>query len=50
MNTEQVRRTSNRHDTADRLNNLPIYLVLYETLTMPEKSACWGKMEVKNLL
>jgi len=38
------------HDTKERSNDLSIYLVLYETLTMLEKSTWWGKMEVKNLL
>lgn len=31
------------HDTEDRSNDLPIYLVLYETLTMLEKKYVVGE-------
>lgn len=30
------------HDTENRSNDLPIYLVLYESLTMLEKKVCGG--------
>lgn len=37
------------HDTENRSNDLPIYLVLYESLTMLKKKVWWGQMKVKNL-
>lgn len=38
------------HDTENRSNDLPIYLVLYESLTMLEKKSVVGADESEELI